>query len=74
MMSDTPLVDACIAKADEHLGPLARKLERDRSALLEALIFLHANQAEYQRINNIGGYDNHDMRMARAAIAKAEKP
>ena len=40
--------------------------------LLEALELLHNNFAEYQRINNMGGYDNHDMRMARAAIAKAK--
>ena len=40
--------------------------------LLEALELLHDNLAEYQRINNMGGYDNHDMRMARAAIAKAK--
>ena len=41
--------------------------------LLEALKLLHANIAEYARINNLGGFDNHDMKMARAAIAKAEK-
>lgn len=39
--------------------------------LLEALILLYDNLVEYQRLNNIGGYDNHDMQMARAAIAKA---
>lgn len=39
--------------------------------LLAALILLHDNLAEYQRINNIGGYENHDMKMARAAIDKA---
>jgi hypothetical protein len=39
--------------------------------MLEALTLLHNNLAEYQRINHLGGYDNHDMRLARAAIAKA---
>lgn len=40
--------------------------------LLEALKGLHDDLAEYQRINNIGGYDNHWMVAARAAIKKAE--
>jgi hypothetical protein len=39
--------------------------------LLAAIQLLHDNLAEYQRINNIGGYENHDMKMARAAIKKA---
>ena len=39
--------------------------------LLAALRQLHDNIAEYARINNLGGFDNQDMRMARAAIAKA---
>lgn len=39
--------------------------------LLAALALLHDNLAEYQRINHLGGYNNHDMVMARAAIAKA---
>lgn len=39
--------------------------------LLQALQLLHANVAEYARINNLGGFDNQDMRMAHAAIAKA---
>jgi hypothetical protein len=41
-------------------------------ALLNALRLLHDNLAEYQRLNNLGGYDNHDMVAARDAIAKAE--
>ena len=45
---------------------------RAHDELLEALKLLHDNLAEYQRINNIGGYENHDMCMARAAIAKAK--
>ncbi len=40
--------------------------------LLEALQLLHDNLAEYQRINHLGGYDNQDMVLARAAIAKAK--
>lgn len=42
--------------------------------LLEALQGLHDDIAEYQRINHIGGYENHSMRIARAAIEKATKP
>ena len=40
--------------------------------LLEALENLHANIAEYARINNLGGFDNQDMQQASAAIAKAK--
>lgn len=39
--------------------------------LLEALQLLHDDIDEYQRINNLGGHDNHCMKLARAAIAKA---
>jgi hypothetical protein len=39
--------------------------------LLEALQALHNDIAEYARINNLGGFDNHCMRQARAAIQKA---
>ena len=39
--------------------------------LLEALKQLHDHIAEYARINNLGGFDNHCMRQARAAIAHA---
>ena len=53
----------------------ARQLERELAAeqekckrLREALTMLHDNFAEYGRINNIGGYDNHDMRLARATL------
>lgn len=42
--------------------------------LLAALKLLHDNLAEYQQLNHLGGYDNHDMQMARAAISKAEGP
>lgn len=39
--------------------------------LLAALQMLHDNIAEYARINNLGGFDNQDMRDARAAIFEA---
>jgi len=43
--------------------------ERERAERMrEALQLLHDKLAEYQRINKIGGYDNHDMRQARAAL------
>ena len=37
--------------------------------LREVLQALHDYIAEYQRINHLGGYDNHCMKRARAAIA-----
>jgi hypothetical protein len=42
-------------------------------ALVAALQSLHDNLAEYQRINNLGGYDNQDMQQARAALELARK-
>lgn len=39
--------------------------------LLQALQLLHDDIAEYARLNNLGGFDNHVMKLARAAIAKA---
>lgn len=39
--------------------------------LLAALKMLHDNIAEYAALNHLGGFDNQDMRNARAAIAKA---
>jgi len=40
--------------------------------LLAALIALHDWIDEYAEINHLGGFDNHEMRQARAAIIKAE--
>lgn len=40
--------------------------------LLFALKMLLADIEDYQRINHLGGADNHSQQMARAAIAKAE--
>ena len=41
------------------------------AALVAALQQLHDNNAEYGRINNLGGYDNQDMQAARAALKLA---
>jgi hypothetical protein len=53
--------------------PEIEGLRASHAELLAAVKLFHDNTAEYQKINNLGGYDNHDMRMARAAIAEAEK-
>lgn len=39
--------------------------------LLMALQMLYAEAADYIRLNNLGGMDNHCMRLARAALARA---
>ena len=39
--------------------------------LLLALRMLHAETADYIRLNNLGGMDNQCMQLARAALAKA---
>ena len=55
------------------------QLERERDearaeveGLRSALRGLHDDIVEYQRINHLGGYDNHWMLAARAALAAAE--
>lgn len=73
--------DAMQNKSVINSGGFARKATDEAEAnarliaaapdLLEALTLLHNNLAEYQVLNKLGGYDNHDMKMARAAIAKA---
>lgn len=40
--------------------------------LLEALAGMYADQVDYLTLNNLGGMDNHWMKVARAAIAKAK--
>ena len=47
---------------------LRAEVERLRSALRG----LHDDIVEYQRINHLGGYDNHWMRAAREALAATE--
>ena len=60
------------------VGPYAAHREADARLiaaapeLLEALKGLLADIEDYQRINNIGGEQNHAQVMARSAIAKAE--
>ena len=39
--------------------------------LYEALEALHDDCVEYSRINNLGGEDNHVLKQARAALARA---
>jgi len=63
--------------ADQVLRDETERLERElaeareRIAVLEnALRGLHDDVADYQRINNLGGYDNHWMRIARAALGE----
>ena len=64
----------CYGKEDGEIFANAALIARapdllaDNARLREALQLLHDNLAEYQRINNLGGYDNHDMKMARAAL------
>ena len=48
----------------------ARRLELALKVAEEALRLLHDNVDDYQRINNLSGHDNHDMRLARAALAQ----
>jgi hypothetical protein len=59
-----------LASKDGAANSNARLIAR-APALYEALQQLHDNIAEYARINNLGGFDNQDMREARAALAEA---
>ena len=57
-------VDVITQERDEAIA----EVERLRSALRG----LHDDIVEYQRINHLGGYDNHWMLAARAALAATE--
>ena len=57
-------VDVITQERDEARA----EIERLRSALRG----LHDDIVEYQRINHLGGYDNHWMLAARAALAATE--
>ena len=57
-------VDVITQERDEVIA----EVERLRSALRG----LHDDIVEYQRINHLGGYDNHWMLAARAALAATE--
>lgn len=56
-----------VAACNELPGALA-EIERLRNALQ----LLHDDTDEYQRINNLGGHDNHVMKLARAALEGRE--
>jgi hypothetical protein len=60
-------------EAGDWLKERAERAEAERDALRTALQLLHDNTADYVRINNLGDpYQNADMRMAKAALAKGE--
>ena len=44
-------------------------LQAQVAGLTEALQGLHDDVADYARINNLGGFDNHWMKAARAALS-----
>jgi len=58
------ILDPEEAEADTRLIAAAPEL-------LAALQGLYADQVDYLTLNNLGGMDNHWMKAARAAIAKA---
>jgi hypothetical protein len=61
--------DALAAQAYQHGLAHGETLKM----LVDVLEELHDDIAEYARINHLGGFDNHAMKRARAAIAKANK-
>jgi hypothetical protein len=48
------------------------KLQAQRDKLVAALQGLHDDNADYLRLNNLGGYDNHWMQTARATLAEVK--
>lgn len=50
---------------------LAAHIHSAPPALTDALAMLHDDVADYARINNLGGYGNHAMKAARAALRDA---
>ena len=74
--------DAMVDHRDRALTAMYQRVdvitqERDKARaeverLRSALRGLHDDIVEYQRINHLGGYDNHWMLAARAALAATE--
>ena len=74
--------DAMVDHRDRALTAMYQRVdvitqERDKARaeverLRSALRGLHDDIVEYQRINHLGGYDNHWMLAARAALATTE--
>lgn len=67
------------SKGEYAAGPICEIIEQEHAPLIttapdlyEALKLLHDNLLEYNRINKLGGENNHDMRLARTALAKAK--
>lgn len=58
----------CVDVITQERDEARAEVERLRSALRG----LHDDIVEYQRINHLGGYDNHWMLAARAALAATE--
>lgn len=68
----TTVADCRIGGANRDTQTANARLISAAPDMLEALEALHDEIDEYQRINNLGGHDNHVMKQARAAIAKAK--
>jgi len=56
--------------ADHEFVRYLRNHATDIIELIEAAKALHDDNADYLRINNLGGYDNHNMKRIRSALAK----
>lgn len=61
-----------MARRIDVVARRASTTEASRDELARALKGLHDDIAEYARINNLGGFDNHWMKAARAALATLE--
>ena len=69
--TQTPRTDALVEMRNlrwDQLQDFARTLERENAALRSALQGLHDDNADYLMLNKLGGYDNHWMKAARAAL------
>jgi hypothetical protein len=60
----------CFGEEDAEAVAQRLALVKERDALRFALQGLHDDVADYQRINHLGGYDNHWMKIARDALAQ----
>ena len=67
MSRDIDVVTITGTEYDDLLDRITA-LEAERDALREGLKGLYEDVLEYQRINNLGGYDNHWMKIARALL------
>ena len=62
------LINQLVLKHETSVLEVMHELNAENQRLRAALRGLHDDTADYIRLNNLGGYDNHWMKAAREAL------